>query len=134
MDNDHLSRIISRFGILKYKYLGSFPADMIPEIIPHNTFFICNTDTSKRPGVHWVMVANCRGKFFFGDSLGNLPTYYKTIQLNPKKSIKVLNRLTLQKRDLCGLYCIYFAYCLFSNFLMYDVNDIFILKFFAEVL
>lgn len=133
MDNYQLAKIISFFGNLRYKYLGSYPADLIPELIPNNTFLICNTDTSKRPGTHWVMIANKEGRLFFGDSLGNSPNHYKTIHF-PKESMIILNNSNLQKESLCGLYCIYFAYCIFSNLNLYDVNDNFILKFFANVL
>ena len=38
MDNDQLAKIISTIGIVKLKYIGSFPADMIPEIFPPDLF------------------------------------------------------------------------------------------------
>ena len=57
MDNDQLARIISSIGIPKHKYIGRFPADMSPEILPPDLFFICNTKISKIPGSHWVKVA-----------------------------------------------------------------------------
>ena len=65
MDNEQLARIISSIGILKHKYIGSLPADMIPETLPAETFFICNTESSKRPGSHWVMVAKKYGSLFW---------------------------------------------------------------------
>ena len=67
MDTDQFARIISSIGILKHKHIGSFPADMFPEIPPAYSFFICNTESSKRPGSHWVMVAKKNGIVQFGD-------------------------------------------------------------------
>ena len=134
MDNDQLARIISNIGILKYKYIGSFPADMIPETLPAETFFICNTESSKRPGSHWVMVAKKNGNVYFGDSLGNDPMFYRNIVLKHFDALKILNRVELQKEPLCGLYCIYFAFSLFTNFRLYNIDDNFILRFFAEAL
>jgi len=67
MDNDQLARIIYSIAILKHKYIGSFPADMIPETLPEETFFTCNTESSKRPGSHWVIVAKKNGNVYFGD-------------------------------------------------------------------
>ena len=134
MDNEQLARIISSIGILKHKYTGSLPADMIPETLPAESFFICNTESSKKPGSHWVMVAKKKGNVYFGDSLGNDPMFHCNIVLKRFDSLKILNRVELQKESLCGLYCIYFAFSLFSNFNLYNVDDNFILRFFAETL
>ena len=111
MDNDQLARIISSIGILK-QYIGSFRADMIPEILPADTFFTCNTESSKRPGSHWVMVAKKNGKVYFGESHGNDPMLYRNIVLKHFDALKILNRVELQREPLCGLYCIHFAFFL----------------------
>ena len=134
MDNDQLARKISSIGILKHKYIGSFPGDMIPEILPADSFFICNTESSKRPGSHWVMVAKKNRIVYIGDSLGNDPMFYRNIVLKHFDALKILNRVELQKESLCGLYCNYFAFSLFSNFRLYNVDDNFILRFFAATL
>ena len=106
MDNDQLARIISNMGILKHRYIGSIPADMIPETLPAESIFICNTESSKRPGSHWVMVAKKNGIVNFGDSLGNDPMFYRNIVLKHFDALKILNREELQKEHLCGFYCI----------------------------
>ena len=134
MDNDRLAKIVSKIGILKHKYLGSFPADMILDSLSKDSFLICNTQSSKRPGIHWVMIAKKELGLYFGDSLGKDPKHYHNIAFVPFKEFKSLNHEELQKEGLCGFYCIYFANCLFSNFPLYDVNDNFILRFFAELL
>jgi hypothetical protein len=61
MDNKSLADIIENIPILKYKFLGSFPANFFP--VPHNeTFIIINTDNSDSEGSHWIMIANRKGK------------------------------------------------------------------------
>ena len=80
------------------------------------------------------MVAKKYGKVYFGDSLGNDPMFYRNIVLKRFDALKILNRVELQKEPLCGLYCIYFAFSLFTNFRLYNVDDNFILRFFAEKL
>ena len=51
MDNDQLVRIISSIGILKHKYIGRFPADMSPEILPADSFLYA-TPKSVKYSVH----------------------------------------------------------------------------------
>ena len=60
--------------------------------------------------------------------------FYRNIVLKHSDSPKILNRVELQTEPLCGLYCIYIAFSLFSNFHLYNVDDNFILRFFAETL
>ena len=134
MDNEQLARRNSSIGVLKHKYIGSFPADMIPETLPADSFVICNTESSKRPGSHWVLVAKNNGNVYFGDSLGNDPMFYRNIVLKNFDALKILNSVELQKEPLCGLYCTYFAFSLFSSFHLCNVDDNFILRFLAESL
>ena len=94
MDDDQLARKISSIGILKHNYIGSFPADMIPEILPADSFFLCNTKSSKLPGSHCVMAAKKNGIVPFGDSLGNDPMFYRNI---------VLKRLEAQFSKSCRI-------------------------------
>ena len=70
MDNQQLLHVVNRFPHLKFKYLGSFPADLRTRYLPTNTFFIINTDPSTQPGSHWILVANKNGNLFYGDSMG----------------------------------------------------------------
>ena len=48
MDDDKIAEIISGIGVLKHKFIGSFPADMIHKfflVIP----FLCKTESTKDP-------------------------------------------------------------------------------------
>ena len=56
MDDIALRQIIDRIPLLKYRYLGSFPSDRVPNL-PNVTFAIVNTEPSYMSGEHWVMIA-----------------------------------------------------------------------------
>ena len=113
MDNKSLSILIQKIPTLKHKYLGSFPSDQIPPL-RRNTFIIVNTDPSYTEGAHWIMLANENGKIYFGDALGQPLNKYRHIQL-PTKNVTRMVYSQIQNLPLCGMYCIYFAWCVFRG-------------------
>ncbi len=113
MDSKGLQDIINRIPLLKYKYIGSVPADNIPRL-QKNTFAIVNTDLSFEEGTHWILIANKNGKFYYADSMGQPLEVYENIKL-PYKNIQRLVYTQLQNLALCGQYCIYFAWTIFSG-------------------
>ena len=68
MDNVALRQIIDRIPRLKYRYIGSYPCDLVPTL-PNNTFAIVNTQPSQMEGEHWTMIAKFHNQLFFADSL-----------------------------------------------------------------
>ena len=50
MDNTFLKQNVNRSPVLKYRYMGSFPSDFVPNL-PNDTFAIINT-----PGEHWIKI------------------------------------------------------------------------------
>ena len=68
MDNVALRQIIDRIPLLKYRYIGSYPYDLVPTL-PNNTFAIVNTQPSQKEGEHWIMIAKFHNQLFFADSL-----------------------------------------------------------------
>lgn len=131
MDNEALSKVIRQIPSLRFKYLGSCsPRELKqspPPKLPNNTFQIVNT--SNGSGEHWIVFINRNGKHYFGDSLGRQLKSYKTLFLNETMSgaattttttmTPVYNPLVnhqVQKTEgLCGLFCIYFAYCVYND-------------------
>ena len=69
MENVSLQQIVNRLPLLKCKYFGSLPSDYVP-LLPNGTFATVKTQPSKIPGEHCEMIANCRHKLYFADSLG----------------------------------------------------------------
>ena len=131
MDNQQLLHVVNRFPHLKFKYLGSFPADLRPRNLPKIKFCIINTDPSTQPGSHWILLANENGKLFYGDSMGEVLEKYG-IKTNSNFGSIVQEKL--QDSELCGLYAIYFAHMLFSKVSSKHLNDFHLLKFFGDVL
>ena len=56
LDNTSLKQIVNRILLLKYRYMGSFPSDFVPNL-PKDTFAIINTHPSNTSGEHWIMIA-----------------------------------------------------------------------------
>lgn len=115
MDNEALTQIINKIPELKHKYLGTYPANFVPQLL-RNSFAIINTDPSAMEGSHWILLADKNGVIYYGDSMGQLLSVYKHIKI-PYKNVKYLVNEQLQKEEsLCGFYCIYFAWCLFRGY------------------
>ena len=69
MDNIALQQIINRIPLLKFRYLGSFPSNLVPSLA-NDTFAIINTQPSNMQGEYWSMNANFRHELYFADSVG----------------------------------------------------------------
>ena len=49
-------------------YLGTNTSDNFPKYIKNNQCFILNTDSSKKPGTHWVGFYKINDKLYYYDS------------------------------------------------------------------
>ena len=108
MDNVALRQIINLIPLLKYRYNGVFPCDYVATL-PNDTFAFINTQPSKVPGEHWIMIAKLRHRLYFADCLGRKD--YNFLKRNYKRMIP--ERLQLHQ-SLCGFYTIYAAFLLFK--------------------
>ena len=63
MDSVSLRKLIDSIVFLKYRYIGSYPCDLVPNL-PNDTFAIINTQPSKMQGEHWIMIAKFHHQFF----------------------------------------------------------------------
>ena len=68
MDNTSLRDIIEHIPELKFWYIGSFPADFVPNL-PKLTFAIIKTSPSSEVGEHWIMVGRLDRNYYYADSL-----------------------------------------------------------------
>ena len=50
-----LLQIIERFSELRFKYMGSYPSDIVPQLSKY-TLAILNSDPSNDRGEHWIMI------------------------------------------------------------------------------
>jgi len=87
---------------------GVFSVDTLPED-PH--LLVCNTDSSDKPGCHWITiyVEDKRGVFF--DSFGRRPSVAFERYMNKHCLSWNFNDLQLQSvvSKFCGHFCIYFC-------------------------
>ena len=56
MDIFSLLQIIERIPELRFKYMGSYPSDTVPQLTKYS-FAIINSDPSNDRGEHWIMIA-----------------------------------------------------------------------------
>ena len=116
MDNTSLKHFVNRIPLLKYRYIGSFPSDLVPNL-PNDTFAIIITQPSNTPGEHWIMFANFHHELYFADSLGLSINNYPFLKQNYSQMV----RTRLQDHpSVCGFYTIYATFHSFkltsSNF------------------
>ena len=76
MDNTSLRDIIERIPELKFRYIGSFTADFVPNL-PKFTFAIINTSRSSEVGEHRIKIGRLNRNYYYADSLAGSVTHYK---------------------------------------------------------
>ena len=110
MDNTSLKQIVNRISLLKYRYMGSFPSDFVPNL-RNDTFAIINTQPSNMVGEHWIMIAKFHHELLFADSLGLSINNYPFL----KQIYSQLVRTRLQDHaSVCDFYTIHAAFHLFK--------------------
>ena len=132
MDNISLLQIIERIPELRFKYMGSYPSDTVPQLTK-NSFAIINSTPSNDRGEHWVMIARMNKSYYFADFLGRKRSTYPFLT---KKFRRMVPR-KLQKTDhLCGFYAIYSAFLLFKFFQknLNNVHDVCVLNFISNLM
>ena len=130
MDNTSLRQIIERIPELKYRYIGSFPADCVPRL-PTFSFAIINTSPSSEDGEHWIMIARLNRIYYYADSLARPIAKYKFLN----KKYQKMKQQPVQKPDnLCGFYTIFAAFQLFKFFQtkLNNVHDVHVLNFISN--
>ena len=92
------------------KFRGVFASDKLPVHVPVDQFCICNTDTWKNEGKHWILIYfPPEGVTEFFDPLGNRPSaefvrFMGDTYLYNTKRYQPLNSNT------CAYYCLFFAF------------------------
>ena len=95
MDNFSLLQIIERILELRFKYMGSYPSDQVPQL-PKYSFAIINSAPSNDRGEHWIMIARLDKTYCCADSLGRKRTIYSFLT---KKYQRMVQR-KIQKTDI----------------------------------
>ena len=69
MDNTKIEKIVALIPVLKYKFMGCYPSNLLPNNIPENSFYIVNTDVSNGSGIHWNLLARKNSHYYYGSLL-----------------------------------------------------------------
>ena len=75
MDKFSLLQIIERIPELRFKYMGSYPSDTVPQLTKYS-FAIIHSAPSNDRGEHWIMIARLDKSYYFADSLGRKRSTY----------------------------------------------------------
>ena len=94
---------------------GIFSIDTLKDIKEKPTLIICNTDPSYKSGEHWVLFFFNDNSVDFFDSLSRDITYYGSEFIDFVKNFAndykyVVKRTQPIGSDVCGHYCLYYAY------------------------
>lgn len=94
----------------KHHFRGVFASDQLPKLIRQKpACLVVNTDTSKKPGTHWVAVFIPRlGPCEYFDSFGFKPqvkSILKFVSSNSKNFVHNKKQLQSVFSTICGNYC-----------------------------
>ena len=130
IDNTSPRQIVNRILLLKYRYIGSFPSDFVPNL-PNYTFAIINTQPSNTPGEHWIMIGKIHHKLNFADSFGLSINNYPFLKQNYSQMVRTRLQDYL---NVCSFYTIYAAFHLFKFHQeeITGVHDVKVLSFFYK--
>lgn len=115
MNTKQLWNALTHNPVTNIYFDGIFSIDTLKNIHETPELIICNTDPSDKPGEHWVLFFFHQNSVDFFDSLGRDITYYGSLFLDFVKNFaddckQSLRRTQPLNSDLCGHYCLYYAY------------------------
>ena len=115
MNTKQLCNALSLNPVTNKYFDGIYSSDTLNEIREKPSLIICNTDPSDKPGEHWVLFFFSENSVDFFDSLGRDIKYYGSVFLHFIANFvdnyeQSLQRLQPIDSDLCGQYCLYYAF------------------------
>ena len=121
MDSNTLARLMISDSMIRKRFLGIYPLDMIPKNVPNNSLIIVNHDRSTEVGSHWIVLHYKENEVVeHFDSTGKPPKNFIHNLLISNKSTYMYNNKRLQSynSDTCALFCLYYSFysCRFMSF------------------
>lgn len=116
MNTKQLYYALVHNSVTKKCFDGIYARDTLVDIEAPPNLIICNTDASDSPGQHWILFHfKKRGHLVFYDSLGHNFDHYGdefvTFVARWATTFEhVTERTQPVNSNLCGIYCLYFAY------------------------
>ena len=75
MDIFSFLQIFERIPELRFKYMGSYHSDTVPQLTKYS-FAIINSAPINDIGEHWIMIARLDKSYYFADSFGRKRSTY----------------------------------------------------------
>ena len=105
---------------------GIFSIDTLKDIKEKPTLIVCNTDPSDKAGEHWILFFFYDDSVDFYDSLGHDITYYGSefidfIEKFANNFQYTVRRTQPIKTNVCGHYCLYYAFKKCKGYSMEDI-------------
>jgi len=121
--SDQIETLLSKDLITKKHFQGVYASDQIP-VLKKNSYIILNSDPQYELGEHWVVLSRVNDIFEFFDPLGRSPAEYDFKNFPTQYStLYNLNCIQNPLQNLCGYYCIYFAYFKSRGCKLSDIID-----------
>jgi hypothetical protein len=115
LNTDDLDNVAKQDVTLRKYYIGTFPADVKPKILPSRCCWIWNVDEKTQPGSHWVAIIKDGKQIYFFDSYGKTPGFFKRqywMDYFHKSGYRVTMYNKEQKQSYisrtCGVWCLVF--------------------------
>ena len=114
LTSDELTQLAASDPLLKSRFQGVFPSDILPKIEQYPAGFIFNNEPSTEAGMHWLAFyfpEKDQSEFF--DSYGFPPEFYTpNFTKFIKNTTRHINTKTLQSLDtaVCGDYSLFYLW------------------------
>lgn len=126
MNTKQLWQALTSNPITEHYFNGIFPVDALNKIKIKPKLIICNTDPSSKPGKHWLLFFFKNDIVYYYDSIGQDVSFYD------KRFMEFLERFSTfyissnirtqpNNTDLCGYYCLFFAYFICNGESMHKI-------------
>lgn len=99
--------IINRLRDVK-GFIGVFAADRLPSIKERPAYFVFNTDTSDKPGQHWIAVIVHEDKVEYFDATGRQPVIREYLRKLGRPVLYNNQRIQSPLSIACGAFCVQF--------------------------
>ena len=111
-----INEILKNNPVTRKKFVGTFPACIIPMPGKNEYSFVSNTDSHDKPGEHWNSWVVNKDTVHFFDSFGRdirdptLPDYYRDFAIGFNRVVCNTQQIQHFQSITCGYFCVHFIY------------------------
>ena len=145
MDSNELNFYMMRDPLIKRRFIGVYPIDMIPEYFISPSILIINLDKSNEKGSHWIVIHQKDDKQIeIFDSLGKTPKkdIRNLLMSNNKGYMYSHKRVQDYFTETCGQFCLFYSFYSCRGLTLQDIvnkfnsnlksNELIVQRFFIE--